>query len=213
MSGLPTGAKVRQTAANGGASIEATLRAEIAELRESNALLTAALADMEQAAQRDVLTSLFNRRYFLTALQQRIARVARYRERVAILYIDVDGLKAINDRLGHAAGDLVLTMIARALHTATRESDVVARIGGDEFAVLIDHVDSRAARAKMASLRAALAQADCYWGTERIMLSAAFGMAMIDARDTAEDLLCRADTDMYRAKRSDDDIAGRPPGS
>jgi diguanylate cyclase (GGDEF)-like protein len=189
------------------------LHAEIDRLRADNARLTAALADMEQAAQRDVLTTLFNRRYFLTALQQRIARVARYQERVAILYVDVDGLKAINDRLGHGAGDQTLTAIARALHSATRESDVVARIGGDEFALLIDHVDAAAARAKMGALRNALSAAQCYWGHERIKLSAAFGMAMIDARDTAEDLMRRADTDMYRAKRSDDDIAGRPPGS
>jgi diguanylate cyclase (GGDEF)-like protein len=194
-------------------SEESALRAELARLRAENAQLSAALADMEQAAQRDVLTGLFNRRYFFTALSQRIARVARYRERIAILYVDVDGLKAINDRHGHAAGDQILTAIARALQTATRESDVVARIGGDEFALLIDHVDVGAARAKMAALRHALADTPCYWGTERIALSAAFGMAMIDARDTAEDLLRRADSDMYRAKRSDDDIAGRPPGS
>jgi diguanylate cyclase (GGDEF)-like protein len=168
---------------------------------------------MEQADQRDVLTSLFNRRYFLTALQRRIARVARYKERAAILYVDVDGLKAINDRLGHGAGDHALTKIARALQQETRQSDIVARIGGDEFALLIDHVDAAAARAKMAALRHALTHAECYWGTERMALSAAFGMAMIDAHDSAEDLLSRADSDMYRAKRSDDDIAGRPPGS
>lgn len=191
----------------------AALAAELAKLRNENARLAAALADMEQAAQRDVLTTLFNRRYFLTALHQRIARVARYHERIAILYVDVDGLKAINDRLGHGAGDTALVTMARALQGATRESDVVARIGGDEFALLIDHVDVAAARAKMAALRHALAEAQCYWGSERIALSAAFGMAMIDARDTAEDLLRRADSDMYRAKRCDDDIAGRPPGS
>lgn len=199
--------------ANDATSTDDALRAEVERLREANALLSAALADMEYAAQRDVLTTLFNRRYFLTALQQRIARVARYKERVAILFVDVDGLKAINDRLGHGAGDRALAAIAHALQSATRESDVVARIGGDEFALLIDHVDAAAARAKTGALRNALSASECYWGSERIRLSAAFGMAIIDARDTAEDLMRRADSDMYRAKRSDDDIAGRPPGS
>lgn len=213
MSGSISESRLRPRADNDAIAGEAALRAELDRLRAANAHLTAALADMEQAAQRDVLTALFNRRYFLTALQQRIARVARYHERVAILYVDVDGLKAINDRLGHGAGDQALVTMARALQSATRESDVVARIGGDEFALLIDHVDAAAARGKMATLRHALANAECYWGTERISLSAAFGMTMIDPRDTAEDLLRRADTDMYRAKRSDDDIAGRPPGS
>ena len=188
------------------------LRAEVEQLRAANQELTLALNEMEHAAQRDVLTSLFNRRYFLTALHQRIARVARYKERVAILYVDVDGLKAINDRLGHVAGDRVLVVIANCLRAETRESDVVARIGGDEFALLIDHVDASAARAKMASLRRALSVADCVAEGEALVLSAAFGMAIIDPRDTAEDLLGRADSDMYRAKRADDDIAGRPPG-
>ncbi len=209
---VPVSQRLAQPA-NGAVSEQNALRAEINRLRADNERLTRALADMEQVAQRDVLTALFNRRYFLTALQRRIARVARYRDRMAILYVDVDGLKAINDRLGHGAGDQVLTAIAHALQGATRESDVVARIGGDEFALLIDHVDVAAARAKMAALRHALTCAECYWGKERLTLSAAFGMSMIDARDTAEDLLSRADSDMYRAKRSDDDIAGRPPGS
>lgn len=202
-----------QRADNDAASDGNDLRAEIARLRAENARLTAALSDMEQVAQRDVLTGLFNRRYFLTALQQRIARVARYKERIAILYVDVDGLKAVNDRLGHGAGDHALTAIAQALRAETRESDVVARIGGDEFALLIDHADAAAARAKMVALRQALADTNCFWGSERLPLSAAFGMTMIDPRDTADDLMRRADHDMYRAKRSDDDIAGRPPGS
>jgi diguanylate cyclase (GGDEF)-like protein len=200
-------------AVNDAMTSDDALRAEIALLRAENASLTAALADMEHVAQRDVLTTLFNRRYFLTALQQRIARVARYKERVAILYVDVDGLKTINDRLGHAAGDKVLAAIARALQDATRESDVVARIGGDEFALLIDHVDVAAARAKMAALRHTLTITECRFHGENLALSAAFGLSMIDPKDTAEDLLRRADNDMYRAKRSDDDIAGRPPGS
>lgn len=191
----------------------AALHAEIARLRAENAALKSALSEMELEAQSDVLTTLFNRRYFLTALQRRIARVARYQARVAIVYVDVDGLKAINDRLGHGAGDRALLVIAQTLQRATRDSDVVARIGGDEFALLIDQVNTAAARAKMMALRNALAAAECYWGNERIALSAAFGMAMIDAHDTAEDLLSRADSDMYRAKRTDDDIAGRPPGS
>lgn len=198
---------------SGAAAAHRALQAEVEQLRAENAALTTALRDMEHAAQRDVMTGLFNRRYFLTALQRRVARVARYAERAAIIYVDVDGLKAINDRLGHGAGDKALLTIATTLHRETRESDIVARIGGDEFALLIDHVSAAAARGKMDALSVALAAADCRWGAERIALSAAFGMTMIEAADSAEDLLCRADTEMYRAKRSDDAIAGRPPGS
>jgi diguanylate cyclase (GGDEF)-like protein len=188
------------------------MAAEIARLRAVNAELTRALSEMEQMALRDPLTGLYNRRYFVGALGDRIARVTRYGERVAILYVDVDGLKPINDRLGHAAGDAVLTAIAGCLLSETRESDVVARIGGDEFALLIDHVDAAAAATKMTALHSAILAVPCDHDDEQLALSATFGMAMIDAGDSADALLRRADGAMYQAKRWDDVLAGRPPG-
>jgi diguanylate cyclase (GGDEF)-like protein len=196
-----------------GATDAGLLKAEIARLRAANAELTSALAEMEQVALRDPLTGLYNRRYFLSALQDRIAHVARYGARIAILYVDVDGLKAINDRLGHGAGDAALGAIADCLRAAIRESDIIARIGGDEFALLIDHVDAPAARTKMRKLQQSLGALSFTHDGEALRLSAAFGMAMIDPRDSAEALLGRADSDMYRAKQADSDWSGRPPGA
>jgi diguanylate cyclase (GGDEF)-like protein len=190
-----------------------TMAAEIARLRAENAELARALAAMEQVALRDPLTGLYNRRYFLSALADRIARVGRYGEGAAILYVDVDGLKAVNDRLGHAAGDAVLTAIATCLRSETRESDVVARIGGDEFALLIDHVDGAAAAAKSRSLDASVSATPCTYDGAMMPLSATFGLAIIGVDDSADALLQRADTAMYHAKRTDDGLSGRPPGA
>ena len=180
------------------------LEVEVQRLRRENRALVIALEEMERIAQRDVLTSLFNRRYFMTALQQRIARVQRYGEDVALIYVDVNGLKAINDRYGHHAGDRVLIEIGRRLLAAMRESDVVARIGGDEFALLIDHVDAAAAQTKITQLHRAISATTVQHRGEDIALSAAFGMSMIGPDHHADDLLTRADEDMYRAKRAAD---------
>jgi diguanylate cyclase (GGDEF)-like protein len=196
-----------------GTDDRAMMAAEIARLRAANADLTRALMQMEDMALRDPLTGLANRRYFSSALAERIARVARYDERIALVIVDVDGLKAINDRHGHGAGDAVLTAIGTHLRSETRETDSAARIGGDEFALLIDHVDLPAAEAKAAALRDSLAQVRCPHGNATLPLSATFGVSMIAAGDSADQLLHRADSAMYRAKRADSDIAGPPPGA
>ncbi len=177
------------------------MQTELVRLRRENRALGIAVSELERVAQRDMLTPLFNRRYFLTALHQRIARVQRYHESIAVIYVDVDGLKTINDRLGHAAGDFALVEIARRLSENVREADVAARIGGDEFGILIDHVDHESARRKVAVLCHALSQAPCIYGEHSINVSAAFGLTMIGEGDNAEELLGRADQDMYRVKR------------
>lgn len=191
----------------------AALRREVTRLQKDKRKLESQLSAVAQAADTDTLTGLSNRRYFMHALQRRIARVARYKERDAIIYVDVDGLKAINDRHGHGAGDHVLRAIASCLRSETRKSDVVARIGGDEFAMLIDHVDAASARTKVQALRRALKDYPCEWQSQDVPLSAAFGMAMIDGEDDVEALLGRADSAMYAAKRADDELQGLPPGA
>jgi len=179
----------------------ATLRAEIARLRRENRALSIALAEMERVAERDMLTPLFNRRYFLSALHQRIARVERYGDRIALIYIDVDNLKLINDSHGHAAGDFALIEFATRLSTAMRPSDVLARIGGDEFGILIDHVSRSEAQGKMRRLKAIIEDEPCHYEGAEIRLGAAFGMTMITPGQSAEDLVGRADAAMYKDKR------------
>lgn len=179
------------------------LREEIKRLRRENRALSIALAEMERVAERDMLTPLFNRRYFLSALHQRIARVDRYDDRVALVYVDVDDLKTINDTYGHAAGDFVLVEVAQRLAAAVRNIDVVARIGGDEFGILMDQVGYSEARGKLRRLAMDIGSTPCRFGNQDIMVAASFGMTMIKRGATAEELLGIADGEMYRAKRRD----------
>lgn len=179
----------------------AALRQEIARLKRENRALSIALAEMERVAERDMLTPLFNRRYFLSALHQRIARVDRYGDRVVLIYVDVDGLKTINDRFGHAAGDFALIEIANRLSAVMRASDVLARIGGDEFGILLDQVSANEARGKMRRFAATISDDPVDYDGNEIALSATFGMTMITPGAAAEELIGRADSEMYRAKR------------
>ena len=179
----------------------AGLRQEIARLKRENRALSIALAEMERVAERDMLTPLFNRRYFLSALHQRIARVDRYADRVVLIYVDVDGLKSINDRFGHAAGDFALIETANRLSSAMRDGDVLARIGGDEFGILLDQIDANEARGKMRRFAATISDDPVDYDGNRIALSATFGMTMITPGAAAEELIGRAESAMYRAKR------------
>ncbi|MFM6854781.1 MAG: GGDEF domain-containing protein [Sphingopyxis sp.] len=183
------------------ATQEAALRNEIARLRRENRALSIALAEMERVAERDMLTPLFNRRYFLSSLHQRIAKVERFGDRMALIYVDVDGLKAINDEHGHAAGDFALITIASRLAEAMRRSDTLARIGGDEFGILLEAVSQSEARTKIRRMAASIADEPCVYDGKQVRLSAAFGLTMITPGRSAEELMGSADAEMYRAKR------------
>lgn len=180
----------------------AMLRTEIQRLKRENRALSIALSEMERIAERDMLTPLYNRRYFLSALHQRIARVERFGDRAALFYIDVNDLKAINDAHGHAAGDFILVEVATRLNALNREGDVLARIGGDEFGMLLDNVGHAEAKQKLKRLQRALESEPCFFGDVELPISAAFGMTMLVPGTSAEDLLGHADNAMYAAKRA-----------
>lgn len=174
----------------GGAALHASLGAWLARWIDR----------AERSAITDPLTGLFNRRYFRTRLSDAIRRRARYGARGAILALDVDQMKAINDSLGHAAGDRALRLVAETIRQCVRSTDVPARVGGDEFAVLLlDHsLDQAASAAKR--INASLRQKTKTWP---VPLSVSVGVAAIDASPAqADDLLGAADLALYRAKRA-----------
>jgi diguanylate cyclase (GGDEF)-like protein/PAS domain S-box-containing protein len=159
-------------------------------------------AELQRFARYDGLTGLPNRTFFLDTLERTLSRARRRRSRLALLFIDLDGFKAVNDRLGHAAGDAVLQIMAERLRAGTRSSDLVARIGGDEFTVLLLSL----ARADDAALVARalierLARA-CSVEDQEIALGASAGIAVYPEDGTDADTLLRnADLAMYRAKQ------------
>lgn len=169
----------------------AVLRAYVAELE-------ARVKSLERLADSDTLTPLPNRRFFMRAVERAIAQLARHGTPAAVLFLDMDRLKDINDTHGHSAGDEALVHTAWVLREKIRASDVVARIGGDEFGVLLEYADYAAAMEKAAALCAALAAQPLHG---RIAIGCSVGVASLLPGDTPESALARADADMYESKR------------
>ena len=179
------------------------LRRERDALRRENRILKIAVAELERVSERDTLTPLFNRRYFLTAIHQRLARFARDAQGAAVVFIDVNQLKQINDSYGHAAGDFALMEIAKRLADSIRATDVAARIGGDEFGLILDQSTEEGARVQINRLRHVLSALPAIYDGQDIALSACFGVAMLDAGATESEILAAADRDMYRSKQTE----------
>ena len=173
---------------------------EISLLRGKVARLQERVAQLDQLAHQDSLINLPNRRGFMRELERLIARVDRYGISAAMLFVDVDGLKMINDTLGHRAGDEALIQVANLLSKGVRHSDVVARIGGDEFGILLESSDADAAHETAARLIEQISSCEVLHDGEELPLGVAIGVGMIDALDTAEAVMERADEAMYRRK-------------
>ena len=177
------------------------LERELAELRKEVMILRLANAELERVAVRDTLTPLYNRRYFISALNDRINRAGRYDAKAVAIIVDVDLMKRINDAHGHPAGDFALIHIAKLLSQTIRSTDVAARIGGDEFALILDGMDADRAAAKIASLQWLIGQTRCMFGDVELPISASFGHSAILADDSDAAIIARADQAMYRQKR------------
>jgi len=173
---------------------------EISLLRGKVARLQERVEQLDQLAHQDSLISLPNRRGFMRELDRLIHRVDRYGIHAAMLFVDLDGLKMINDTLGHRAGDEALIQVAGLLSKGVRHSDVVARIGGDEFGILLESSDEAAAHETASRLIEQISACEVMHDGEALPLSVAIGVGMIDALDTAEAVMERADEAMYRRK-------------
>jgi diguanylate cyclase len=179
-------------------TLDARLQSRTATLASS---LKQANTELQRIAFLDGLTQLPNRMLLADRLEQSIARSRRDGHIIALLFIDLDGFKTINDSLGHHTGDQVLKTIAGRLTAVIRASETVARIGGDEFVVLVEMVEDRTALALLAQRIEAAASLPIVLGHEEIQLSASIGIAVFpdDANDEQQLLAC-ADAAMYSAK-------------
>jgi diguanylate cyclase (GGDEF)-like protein/PAS domain S-box-containing protein len=158
---------------------------------------------LRHLADHDPLTGLRNRRLFEHDLKLQVARSRRYDELAALMVIDLDHFKQVNDRHGHKAGDDALQAVATALTRRLRESDLVARLGGDEFAVLLPHVDQQGASIVAEGLARVVRGCGIEAGDAIVHPSASIGFAVIDKEtESAEHVFVQADRAMYKAKRS-----------
>jgi diguanylate cyclase (GGDEF)-like protein len=160
-------------------------------------------AKLEQLATQDPLTGALNARSFVERLTQELERIRRYSRPLALLYLDLDDFKIVNDRHGHQTGDAVLRLVANATRRALRQSDVVGRLGGDEFGVLMPETDGAGAEA--AALRLVNSIRSVFQGTPSVTASIGLVSTLNVATLGAEELLRRADKAMYEAKRSGKD--------
>lgn len=180
-----------------GDSIE-SLKEENDALRQEMRALEIRLGELERLADSDTLTPLLNRRAFLREVERCIARFERHGTPVIVMVADLDGLKAINDGAGHQAGDAVLMHVGYTLKTQLRTIDTVARIGGDEFGMILEELDLDAAEAKARSLAASVAE-DTVDGQP---VSISIGYTLVCADDTLDRIMARADEAMYTRKRA-----------
>lgn len=176
-------------------------QALIDSLMRENADLRARLEVAEQNASCDVLTPTLNRRAFVQELNRAMSDCRRYTEEAALIFLDLDGFKSINDIYGHAAGDAALVYVAETLKANVREGDSVGRIGGDEFAVLLRRAGAEAARAKAHKLQAELEVGAFAYGALYLKTGGSFGVRAFEAQTSAEEWLAEADAAMFLAKK------------
>jgi diguanylate cyclase (GGDEF)-like protein len=171
------------------------LRREVGQLRER-------LEVAEHDADQDHLLPLLNRRAFVREVTRSIAQASRYGTVSSLVYFDLDGFKQINDTHGHAAGDAVLAHFANTLLGHVRDSDVVGRLGGDEFGVILSHAAQVVAQRKASTLAETLATAPAEWDGQAIGVAFSYGAFELRAGEDADNAIARADAAMYAHKKN-----------
>lgn len=159
------------------------------------------IAQLERLADEDSLAPIANRRAFVRELSRMIAFSKRYGSPSSVVYFDVDGLKQINDTHGHPAGDAALRHVAEILCDNVRSSDVVGRLGGDEFGVILAQTNQEQATAKAITLAGEIQKKVLRWGSVKIKVSAAYGVYSFSGGDDAQVAIEAADKAMYKQKR------------
>lgn len=159
------------------------------------------IRQLENLALTDELTGLLNRRGFTLSLQRELSSARRDQEAKGVLVmIDLDGFKSINDLWGHGAGDDYLQAVAHALLSEVRSTDIVARIGGDEFAILITRMDAEIGVARLSKLEKSFNNRMMQWGEKILPLRASFGFSSYEGTDTLETVMSAADLKLYAHK-------------
>ncbi|TGS09857.1 GGDEF domain-containing protein [Mesorhizobium sp. M2E.F.Ca.ET.209.01.1.1] len=174
---------------------------EEGKLRAMTVSLSARSQTLEQAALTDGLTGMQNRRYFDDALREYLQEFRRIDRPVGLMILDLDHFKQVNDTHGHDVGDEVLRAVATCLRGMTRYHDVVARLGGEEFAVVTPNMDVELLARFAERIRKAIANLSILSGNVRLKVTTSVGLAVWDHKESAEDFYRRADRQLYEAKK------------
>ncbi|MHC6151738.1 GGDEF domain-containing protein [Bradyrhizobium elkanii] len=188
-----TEASTRGAVASGDKSTIRSLRAQLARAQ-------ARIEELQASAETDFLLDILNRRGFERELARSLSFIKRYQASGALIVLDVDRLKPINDAFGHAAGDEVLKAIVAAISDQVRASDVIGRLGGDEFAVLLWNLSEIDARAKAAALEEAIDRLTFMFRDSQVTAGASAGVAILTAHSDIDRVLDEADRAMYVRK-------------
>jgi diguanylate cyclase (GGDEF)-like protein len=174
---------------------------EEGKLRAMTRSLSARSETLEQAALTDALTGMQNRRYFDEALSEYLGEFKRIGKPVGLMIFDLDHFKQVNDTHGHDVGDEVLRAVAGCLKDMTRFHDVVARLGGEEFAVVAPNMDVEMLTRLAERIRTAIAAMPIMSGNVRLRVTSSVGLAVWDGKESADSLFRRADQQLYQAKK------------
>ncbi|MDX8511604.1 GGDEF domain-containing protein [Mesorhizobium captivum] len=174
---------------------------EEGKLRAMTVSLSARSQTLEQAALTDGLTGMQNRRYFDDALREYLDEFGRIDKPVGLMILDLDHFKQVNDTHGHDVGDAVLRAVAQCVRGMTRYHDVVARLGGEEFAVVTPNMDAELLARFAERIRKAIANMSILSGNVRLKVTTSVGLAVWDRKESAEDFYRRADRQLYEAKK------------
>jgi diguanylate cyclase (GGDEF)-like protein/PAS domain S-box-containing protein len=176
--------------------------ADVTERKRAEEDLAESRAELERAAWYDALTGLPNRNLLLDRLEQVLARRRRTGQPLALFYLDLDGFKAINDSMGHAAGDVLLKQFAERLRRAVRGADTVARLSGDEFVILLEDVRGAGDADAIANTIIAATREEFTIESRVLRVTTCIGIAFAGGESSGADLLRRADSALYQAKRA-----------
>jgi len=177
-----------------------TLMEEVGRLRQEIETARNRLSQLEWVADQDSLLPVFNRRAFVRELSRVMSYSERYGTPSSVLYFDINSFKAINDGFGHAAGDAALELVTETLVQNLRESDIVGRLGGDEFGIILSHADRATANEKAQMLAERIGAARFAWDGQEIRLNVAYGVYSFKQGEDALHALEEADKAMYAHK-------------
>jgi len=159
------------------------------------------ISELEKLADQDALISVSNRRAFVREMTRMISYSERYGIHSSLLYLDLNDLKKINDTYGHAAGDAALLHLADVIVKNLRDSDIIGRLGGDEFGVILPKANEKTARAKAEHLIGKIEKKPLMWKGEKLHLNVAYGIYPLRLGESADQALDNADKNMYLHKQ------------